>query len=341
MSIDADGFPSFGETRVTDVEIGHEILKNMKLLPNGAFGTQYQGDEALVEAFDEPFVVQMLDLKKSELHLEMPYSFDLRLPLQSAGFLYLDEWDRMHGRSSEGVPFVLSRKAQAKIFDLADEFDDDSITLSNKKIELTTWLPHAPQVEKADFWTSIYKNEIPRWELQQPSPALVDMLPRLKMPKSRVLVLGGGSGNDAAFFAEHGHHVTCVDFSESAIEQAKKKFSNLKIQWVQSDVFKLRAEQFHQQFDVVFEHTLFCAVNPTKRNELISVWKKCLAPGGQLIAILFCMDRVSAPPFGGSEWEYRERLKKHFQFLFWGRWKNSIADRNGKELFILAQKKEA
>jgi hypothetical protein len=50
------------------------------------------------------------------------------------------------------------------------------------------------------------------------------------------------------------------------------------------------------------------------------------------------MERRTHPPFGGTEWELRQRLKKYFHFIFWGRWQNSIDRRNGKEVLVYAQK---
>jgi hypothetical protein len=52
------------------------------------------------------------------------------------------------------------------------------------------------------------------------------------------------------------------------------------------------------------------------------------------------MDKGSAPPFGATEWEIRERLKRSFNFLYWTRWKKSIPRRLGKELVVYAQKKQ-
>jgi hypothetical protein len=51
------------------------------------------------------------------------------------------------------------------------------------------------------------------------------------------------------------------------------------------------------------------------------------------------MEKRQGPPFGGSEWELKQRLKNNFKPLIWQRFKNSIKGRWGKELVIFAQKK--
>jgi SAM-dependent methyltransferase len=195
------------------------------------------------------------------------------------------------------------------------------------------------KVENEDFWSEIYQNEKPPWDLDQPAPALVDMLPRLKLSKSRILVLGCGAGHDAAFFAKAGHVVTAVDFSPEAIERGRKLYGEFKnLQFVEADIFNL-PQDMQGSYDLIFEQTCFCAVNPTLRSRLVSIWRGLLAEQGFLMGVFFVNEKKKGPPYGASEWEIRERLKKGFHFVFWGRLKNSIERRYGKELLVYAQKK--
>lgn len=336
IAIDEEGYPLFGEIRVTDPNVGGEILSNLRFAENGAFATVSQGLEILVEPFDEPLVAHQVVKYKSGWRLQLPYELEITFLPET---LSLDEWDRFHGRSIDGLPFVFSRSAQAEFFNLVDDFDDESITIDGVQIQLPPWLKPRQDVAQEKYWSEVYQTETPRWELNQPAESLKDMLPRLKLPKSRILVLGCGSGNDAAYFAELGHVVTAVDISPEAIQRGQEKHARLpQIRWIESDLFQLGSEHL-QSYDIVFEHTCFCAVDPTRRNELVALWKKFLAPGGSLLGVFFVMDRKEEPPFGATEWEIRERLKKHFQFVFWGRWHQSIDRRNGKELLIYAQKR--
>lgn len=337
IAIDEEGYPLFGEIRVTDPAVGSEILRNIRFAENNAFMTDVMGDEALIEAFDEPLVAQqILKLENGSWRILLPYGLEL---VFKPATLTLDEWDRFHGFTDKNIPFVMSRKAQNEFFNLVDSFDDESITIDGKTLELSSWLPDVEEVENDERWTKIYRTEDPKWELQEPAPALVDMLPRLKLPKSRILVLGCGSGEDANHFAEHGHVVTAVDFSEEAISRAKKKFGHVKnIEFIQQDIFKLGREH-ENAYDIVFEHTCFCAINPAKRNDMVKLWRRSLIETGFLMGVFFTMEAKRNTPFGSTEWEIRERLKKGFKFVFWSRWKKSPGQRNGKELFIYAQKK--
>lgn len=337
VSIDEQGYPVFDELRVTDIEVGAQLLRRLERQPNGTFVTHLDDETYLVENFDAPLVIQSVEKPVGDHFLaHFPYDLTEKILLSS---LSIDEWDRFHGRTNKDIPVVFSRKAQAIFFDLLDEYDDDSITVDGKNIALPPWLTANGPLDHSEFWTDLYKKGETKWELDEPAAALVDMFPRMKMPRSRILVLGAGSGNDAAFFARSGHIVTAVDISDEALTRAKKKYGDLSnITWIKADLFSL-PRQFSEGFDLIFEHTCYCAIDPARRNELVKVWNRCLAPRGYLMGIFFVHDYMNGPPTGGSEWEIRERLRKSYDFRFWGRWRQSVPRRQGFELFVYAQRK--
>jgi hypothetical protein len=63
-----------------------------------------------------------------------------------------------------------------------------------------------------------------------------------------------------------------------------------------------------------------------------------LADHGHLLGIFFTIDNNSRPPFGATEWELRERLKKTFQLFYWTKWKAETTRAPGVELIIYAKK---
>ncbi len=337
VQIDEDGYALLEEVRTQDPEVGGEVLAEMCFAENGALISRCGGVPVLVEAFDEPFVASQVSHENNVWWIELPYDISFEFELDT---LSLDEWDRFHGKTRSEIPFVMSRKAQAAFFNMLDEFDDDSITFAGKTYEIPPFFPSHKDLEKSDYWTKIYHEEgNPGWNLGEPAEALKDMLPRLKLPKSRVLVLGCGEGHDAALFAQAGHVVTAVDFSEEALSRAKKNYSKIPgLHFLRHDVFRLD-QSFQNSFDIVFEHTCYCAIEPSRRKDLVKVWKQSLHDQGQLMGVFFTMYKNQGPPYGGSEWELRQRLKDSFQFIFWGRWQKSRPTRQGKELFIYAQKR--
>lgn len=337
VQIDEEGFPLSQEIRIQDPLAGREILENLQVHDGGTFISTFGRTPVIVEAFDEPYVAEQVEVTQGKWSIQLPFDVHFEFDLKS---LSLDEWDRFHGYTKSKVPFVLSRKAQAEFFNLLDEYGDDFIEYNGQNIEVPSYWTSNPQIEKENHWTRIYKEEVnPGWNLGEPAEALKDMLPRLKIARSRILVLGCGEGHDAALFAAAGHFVTAVDISAEAIERATKLYGHMdNLKFVQADLFKLPRD-YDQAFDVVFEHTCYCAVNPSKRNELVKVWNRVLIPGGFLMGVFFVFERRQATPYGGTEWELRQRLKSSYQPVFWGRWQKSVPRRQGRELFVYAQKK--
>lgn len=337
IQVDEEGYFHFNGVRITDDDYGHHLFENLMRDDSGRFLTEAQGSWAIVEAFDQALVAQQVDKdSQGQWFIQLPYDYKVAFQLDS---LTLDEWDRFHGFDEKGRPFVLSRKAQATFFDMLEEFDDTGVTDHGRRYEVGPWLPPKGEVNGENFWSDIYREkEKPGWELDEPAPPLKEILPQLKLPRCRVLVLGSGSGNDAAYLAQQGHMVTAVDISSEAIQKAKDKYSGIdNLHFVQGDLFNL-PEDFHHSFDIVLEHTCFCAITPDRRDDMVKVWKRMLSEGGHLLGIFFVMPQRNGPPFGASEWEIRERLKKSFQFLYWTRWKTSKEARLGKELVVYAQK---
>lgn len=337
MPIDEEGYWVFDGRRVDDENLGRELLMNIRPADKNRYVTSLNGQDAWVEAFDAPLIIRHLSAPCDAVFpADGPYHTKFRISLKD---IRVDEWDRFHGRTFEEIPYVLSRQAQIEFFDFLDEFDDDSVTSNGHRFPVKPWIEPSAEPTEAKFWTDLYQSpEAPGWELNQEAPALRSLTAQLKLSKLRVLVLGAGSGHDAAFLAQQGHIVTAVDFSEAAVAQLKMKYSglqNLKI--VQGDAFNLPSD-FNSRFDLVFEHAFYCAISPERRNDLVKVWKRVLAPGGHLLGVFFVAEKPQGPPFGGSEWEIRQRLKSSFNFIYWTRWRHSVEARKAKELVVYARK---
>ncbi len=335
IAIDQDGYFHFDQQRIDDPETGRSLIENLKIDDQRRVTTEVQGTTAFVESFDAPLMARHIrhvdnDLCEADLTYGAKAGFSLKT-------LCLDEWDRFHATSSHGLHIVFTRQAQVEFFDLLQEFDDESVTISNVRYPTPPWLENHPEANDEKFWTNIYQTETPGWEKGHEAVWLPMALPQLKLGPSRVLVLGCGSGHDAAYLAKAGHKVTAVDISPEAIKGAKEKYGEVKnLSFLQSDLFGLPRE-WEGQFDLILEHTCYCAIDPARRNELVKYWHKLLSEKGQLLGAFFVMEKRDGPPFGGSEWEVKQRLNKRFEFLYWTRWRHSLEGRKGKELVLLAQ----
>ncbi len=338
IAIDEEGFFLLPNgVRVSDPEYGKVLLNHLKIDPYGVVTTEFKNDTLLVEAFDKPYVALQVHKDTKDLTLQMPYGVFKKVDLQS---LCIDEWDRFHGLTQEGLPFVLSRAAQAELFNLVDDFSDDGITVFGTHYKTPSYYIKKEAVEHSDFWTQKYlESPSPSWNLDQPHPELKSFLQQLKLNKCRILVPGCGFGHDAAFLAQQGHVVTAIDFSQEAIDEAQKRYGHLEhIHFIKADIFNL-PEIYLKSFDLIFEHTLYCAIAPEQRNELVRSYSKYLEERGHLLGIFFVVPKRTGPYFGGSEWELREKLQSRFQFYYWTRLKFSPDWRQGAELMVYAQKK--
>lgn len=325
--------------RLSDETEGHKLLQNMKVRPKGfsALITQWGDREVLLEPFDKPLVAQQVERGENmRWNLLFPYGWRESFSLDQ---LCVDAWDRFHGLTERGLPFVLSRKAQAELFQLVDELTDESIVVNKKDIPVPDFYLPREDIENEAFWTSKYTApSAPPWDLNQHHPGLEAILPQIKLLKSRVVNFGSGRGHDAAFFAQKGHVVTGVDLSEQATQQAQAQYGHIKnLEYKTGDVF----QGDWGKYDLCFEHTLFCAIPPEKRKSLVRLWSRSLDQEGFLLAVFFVMPQRGGPPYGASEWEIQQLLEKHFRLLYWKRWQGKEpSDRLGAELVVYAQKKE-
>src|SRR5262245_41545306 len=84
---------------------------------------------------------------------------------------------------------------------------------------------------------SAYAGKAP-WETGKPQELLVAVADQLASP---ILDAGCGTGENALFFAAHGHRVTGIDFVEEAIRRARVKATErgLAVEFLAKDALTL------------------------------------------------------------------------------------------------------
>jgi cyclopropane fatty-acyl-phospholipid synthase-like methyltransferase len=86
-------------------------------------------------------------------------------------------------------------------------------------------------------------------------------------------------------------------------------------------------------FDWVFEHTLFCAIQPQERDDYVQALLRWLKPGGQYLAVNYLIPDRDGPPFGTTRDELWQRFSPHFELL--QEWvPRSYPNRTGLELML-------
>ena len=187
-------------------------------------------------------------------------------------------------------------------------------------------------VEHASWWESKYQAGTAPWDLGAPAPSLLTWLQRRARPTGRAIVLGAGRGHDAIALAEAGYEVTAVDFSASAIAEAKAAAAQrgVTIEFLARDMFTLLPE-LEGRFDLVFEHTCFCAIPPERRADYVEVAHGLLVPGGTYLAIFFTHREPGGPPFGTSFEEIEQLFSPRFDLLALVPAPASVPQRQGDE----------
>lgn len=132
------------------------------------------------------------------------------------------------------------------------------------------------------------------------------ILSQLNNEKLNILDLGCGPGLYSEILARKGHQVTGVDFSKNSIEYATKEAqkNKLVIRYLNEDYTKLDLPE--NEFDLVLLiFTDFGPLLPTEREQLLTIVKKVLKPGG-----LFVFDVLNDKDIPGKvspkSWEASE-----------------------------------
>ena len=198
-----------------------------------------------------------------------------------------------------------------------------------------------------EYWESRYQSSDMPWEKGAPSPGLVDFLaahPDLK--RGTVCVPGCGTGHDAREFAKAGFETFGFDLAPSAIafaqgtpvsDPARLKTGHqpagsetgvpMRLQFQLADFLR---DEPPQKFDWLFEHTLFCAIQPSERDDYVRAVLRWLKPGGNYLAVNYFDCGPDGPPFPTTRAEQLERFSPHFDLL--ADWTpRSYPNREGKE----------
>lgn len=189
-----------------------------------------------------------------------------------------------------------------------------------------------------DYWESRYQTRDMPWEKGAPSPGLVDFLTaNPQLSRGTVAVPGCGTGHDALVWARAGFTVHGFDIAPSAIRLATERAhaAGLPVQFQVAD-FLRNDPPF--QFDWLWEHTLFCAIQPEDRDRYVRAVLRWLKPDGQYLAVNYLIPDVDGPPFGTTRAELWDRFSPHFDLVV-EYVPRSYPNRTGLELLLWWRRK--
>lgn len=186
-----------------------------------------------------------------------------------------------------------------------------------------------------DYWNQRYIEGSTGWDLGIISPPIQAYIDQLSDKNLRILIPGAGSGHEAEYLHKKGFtDVHVLDFAPEAIATFLKRNPNFPKEHTHvADFFK-----YSDQYDLILEQTLFCAIDPILRQNYAEHTATLLRPGGKLVGLLFNRTFEGGPPFGGDKSEYVPYFQPHFSEVNMEPCHNSITPRAGTELFIRLKK---
>ena len=201
-----------------------------------------------------------------------------------------------------------------------------------------------PKNQYLDFWQERYDSGETPWDLGGPAPFFRHWLANCPLEYYKpgtMAVPGCGRGHDAALFAAAGFETTGFDYAPGAVAAAQALYGDTiqgnALKWVQADWFHLDS-LYNGHFDYILEHTCFCAINPKRRVQYVSVAHRLLKPGGKLLGIFWDIEDPEGPPFGVSIAALPSYFESAFEILSVEPIAPALRCReNGMEYFVIMQ----
>jgi len=162
-------------------------------------------------------------------------------------------------------------------------------------------------------WEAAYLRGDTPWEKGKAHPALIDFFTESGPIPGEILVPGCGFGYDVRALSASANHVIGIDVAQFAIDKARSFPKIAREKYLLADLFALPTE-FDRKFDVVFEHTCFCAIEPGMRANYVETISRVLKPAGKMIAIFFLNPDhdEDGPPYGVSTAELDSLFEAQF-----------------------------
>lgn len=165
-------------------------------------------------------------------------------------------------------------------------------------------------------WEARYETGDMPWEKGDPSPGLVDFLAQHpELPKATVCVPGCGTGHDVRAWAAAGFDAYGFDLAPSAIRLCIEKTRGTGLKNAHYALSDFLVDTPQQPFAWLFEHTLFCAIEPNRRDDYVQATLRWLRPEGQLLAVHYFIPDEDGPPYGTHRDEIIARFSPCFELL--------------------------
>ncbi len=156
-------------------------------------------------------------------------------------------------------------------------------------------------------WQQRYLDGDTPWDKGVAAPPLAELIDRLGAEifgEGEVWVPGCGSGHDVRLLAEHGIKAVGLDIAPAAIEAAESH-PTVKAERYELMNFLDATQREGRKASAIWEHTCFCAIDPSLRADYARSAAQVLAPGSVLAGVFFLTpwdpgEEEQGPPFSST-----------------------------------------
>lgn len=187
-------------------------------------------------------------------------------------------------------------------------------------------------------WENAWREGRTGWDAGGSPPALVELVRSGTLPEGRALVPGCGAGYDVFTLASERRSVIGLDVAPTAAQ----RFSTLrrergvpeqKARIVVTDFFDFETDE---RFDLAWDYTFFCAIDPGRRAAWGQRMAELILPGGIVVSLVFPVV-PGAPPDHGPPYaihpdDVRAALGDAFEEMSVDDVTESHPGREGKEM---------
>lgn len=197
--------------------------------------------------------------------------------------------------------------------------------------------------KSADEWDQHYRDGHTPWDQGSAAPSIQEVIDRGGfVTGSEVLVPGCGYGHDVRAFAAAGLQATGLDLSKAAINQARFVSSGEKVTFMQGDLFDPSLPK-RKRYDVIWEHTCFCAISVNMREAYVDAIYHLLKLGGVFVGVFYTDTGVpieEGPPFNVNRDEVIRLLSSKLTLEWEKAPQRAYENRRGREWLMSWRRNE-
>jgi methyl halide transferase len=169
-------------------------------------------------------------------------------------------------------------------------------------------------------WNQRYELGDTPWEKGRAAPPLVELLEKMDPSiwgAGPVLVPGCGTGHDVRAISALGVEAIGLDLASRALDKANE-YPKIGKESYELGNFLNPTWREEKTYTAIWEHTCYCAIDPSLRPDYAAACKGLIAPGGHLIGVFFLTpndpgEEDEGPPFNSSISELDARFAPEFE----------------------------